>query len=86
MDKDKIIDRLRKRNITLNDENERLKKQLKELKNDINKKNNLFADLNLLKQKWEREINKLQKYRKQYTSLIEDLKKIKTAKTIIEND
>ncbi len=86
MDKDKIIDRLRKRNITLNDENERLKKQLKELKNDINKKNNLFADLNLLKQKWEREINKLQKYRKQYTSLIEDLKKIKTVKTIIEND
>lgn len=86
MDKDKIIDRLRKRNITLNDENERLKKQLEELKNDINKKNNLFADLNLLKQKWEREINKLQKYRKQYTSLIEDLKKIKTAKAIIEND
>ena len=77
---EKKIEILRKRNMELQEENDQLKKQIKEIKSLGEK----YIELDELKKKWESEIYKMNQLRSQYSSLIDNLKLLSSVKEKID--
>lgn len=77
---EKKIEILRKRNMELQEENDQLKKQIKEIKSLEEK----YIELDELKKKWESEIYKMNQLRSQYSSLIDNLKLLSSVKEKID--
>lgn len=75
MDINKTVELLRKRNATLQEENDRLKAQLQQQSDSDERYQKLREQLEELKDKWKEEISEMQKQRAQYAVLINDVKK-----------
>lgn len=76
MNLEKTIEILRKRNAKLQEENDNLKQQISEINNSSEIVSIKLKDLEDLKNKWNHEIELLQKQRKHYVTLITDIKKL----------
>ena len=77
MDIDKKIEMLRKRNASLQEENEYLKAQIMQQSKDENRYAELCDRLEVLRDNWEKEIAEIKSLRMKYESMIGDVKKVK---------
>lgn len=77
MDIDKKIEMLRKRNASLQEENEYLKAQIMQQSKDENRYVELCDRLEVLRDNWEKEIAEIQSLRMKYEAMIGDVKKVK---------
>lgn len=77
MDIDKKIEMLRKRNASLQEENEYLKAQIMQQSKDENRYKKLCEQLEDLKARWEKEVSEIKSQRIKYEAMISDVKKVK---------
>lgn len=80
MNQEKTIERLRKRNMQLQAENDNLTVQLDNVKNQSKINEEKYRDLELLKSNWEEQIHDLQTLKKQYVNLLSALKEMQKIK------
>lgn len=83
MSQDKI-EILRKRNSNLQEENEKIKKQLEAEKKNSEKLSTILHDIENIKNEWEKELQIIKEQRKQYTNLITDLKSLQKVKNVLD--
>lgn len=79
MDLEKRVELLRKRNIELQEENDGLKKEILRYTDEKVRYTELCGKLEKLKKEWENEIAEIKKQRIQYSSLLSDIKKIRSS-------
>lgn len=79
MDLEKRVELLRKRNIELQEENDGLKKEILRYTDEKVRYTELCGKLEKLKKEWENEIVEIKKQRTQYSSLLSDIKKIRSS-------
>ena len=77
MDIDKKIEMLRKRNASLQEENEYLKAQIMQQSKDENRYTELCDQLEVLRDNWEKEITEIKSLRMKYEAMVGDVKKVK---------
>lgn len=77
MDIDKKIEMLRKRNASLQEENEYLKAQIMQQSKDENRYTELCDQLEVLRDNWEKEIAEIKSLRMKYEAMVGDVKKVK---------
>lgn len=80
MNQEKKIERLRKRNMQLQAENDNLTVQLDNVKNQSKINEEKYRDLELLKSNWEEQIHDLQTLKEQYVNLLSALKEMQKIK------
>ena len=80
MNQEKTIERLRKRNMQLQAENDNLTVQLDNVKNQSKINEEKYRDLELLKSNWEEQIHDLQTLKEQYVNLLSALKEMQKIK------
>ena len=78
MDLEKRLELLRKRNMELQEENDGLKKKILRYTDEKVRYTELCGKLEELKKEWENEITEIKNQRVQYSSLLSDIKKIKS--------
>lgn len=78
MDLEKRVELLRKRNIELQEENDGLKKEILRYTDEKVRYTELCGKLEKLRKEWENEIVEIKKQRTQYSSLLSDIKKIRS--------
>lgn len=79
MDLEKRVELLRKRNIELQEENDGLKKEILRYTDEKVRYAELCGKLEKLRKEWENEIVEIKKQRTQYSSLLSDIKKIRSS-------
>ena len=79
MDLEKRVELLRKRNIELQEENDGLKKEILRYTDEKVRYTELCDKLEKLRKEWENEIAEIKKQRIQYSSLLSDIKKIRSS-------
>lgn len=79
MDLEKRVELLRKRNIELQEENDGLKKEILRYTDEKVRYTELCGKLEKLRKEWENEITEIKKQRTQYSSLLSDIKKIRSS-------
>lgn len=79
MDLEKRVELLRKRNIELQEENDGLKKEILRYTDEKVRYTELCGKLEKLRKEWENEIVEIKKQRTQYSSLLSDIKKIRSS-------
>lgn len=77
MDIDKKIEMLRKRNASLQEENEYLKAQIMQQSKDENRYGELCDRLEVLRDNWKKEIAEIKSLRMKYEAMVGDVKKVK---------
>ena len=77
MDIDKKIEMLRKRNASLQEENEYLKSQIMQQSKDENRYAELCDRLEVLRDNWKKEIAEIKSLRMKYEAMVGDVKKVK---------
>lgn len=77
MDISKKLELTRRRNELLQEENESLKAQILQQVEDENKYVELCKQLEVLKEKWEKEIAEIKELKAKYELMIRDVKKVK---------
>lgn len=77
MDIDKKIEMLRKRNASLQEENEYLKAQIMQQSKDENRYVELCDRLEVLRDNWKKEIAEIKSLRMKYEAMVGDVKKVK---------
>lgn len=80
MNQEKTIERLRKRNMQLQAENDNLTVQLDNVKNQSKINEEKYRNLELLKSNWEEQIHDLQTLKEQYVNLLSALKEMQKIK------
>ena len=80
MNQEKKIERLRKRNMQLQAENDNLTVQLDNVKNQSKINEEKYRDPELLKSNWEEQIHDLQTLKEQYVNLLSALKEMQKIK------
>ena len=77
MDIDKKIEMLRKRNASLQEENDYLKAHIMQQNKDENRYAELCDRIEVLKDNWKKEIAEIQSLKMKYEAMIGDVKKVK---------
>ena len=80
MNQEKTTERLRKRNMQLQAENDNLTVQLDNVKNQSKINEEKYRNLELLKSNWEEQIHDLQTLKEQYVNLLSALKEMQKIK------